>query len=286
MFIDRIGIHLGFLVIHFYGIIIMLGVVVAALLSYQRAKKYGQDPEKLWDLLTWVLVFGIIGARLWHILTPSPSLVANGITTYYYLTHPLDAIAIWRGGLGILGAVIGGAVALFIFTRRNKLNFGTWVDIIAPGLALAQAIGRWGNFVNQELYGAPTNLPWKLYIDPPFRVPGFENVAYYHPLFLYESLWNLMNAGVLLWIGKRLADRLKTGDIFLVYMIIYPVGRFLLEFLRLDASTVGGININQWIMAAIAVIAVIALVVRHSMRRGSPQEEHPTIPADEITDQQ
>lgn len=286
MFIDRIGIHLGFLVIHFYGLIIMLGVVVAALLSYQRAKKYGQDPEKVWDLLTWVLVFGIIGARLWHILTPPPSLVASGITAYYYLTHPLDAIAIWRGGLGILGAVIGGAVGLFIFTRRNKLNFGTWVDIIAPGLALAQAIGRWGNFVNQELYGAPTNLPWKIFIDPQHRVPGFENVAYYHPLFLYESLWNLMNAGVLLWIARRFSDRLKAGDVFLVYMITYPVGRFLLEFLRLDASTVGGININQWIMAAIAVFAAIALVVRHSMRRGSPQEEPPTIPADEITDQQ
>jgi phosphatidylglycerol---prolipoprotein diacylglyceryl transferase len=286
VFIDRIGIHLGFLVIHFYGLIIMLGVVVAALLSYQRAKKYGQDPEKVWDLLTWVLVFGIIGARLWHILTPPPSLVASGITAYYYLTHPLDAIAIWRGGLGILGAVIGGAVGLFIFTRRNKLNFGTWVDIIAPGLALAQAIGRWGNFVNQELYGAPTNLPWKIFIDPQHRVPGFENVAYYHPLFLYESLWNLMNAGVLLWIARRFSDRLKAGDVFLVYMITYPVGRFLLEFLRLDASTVGGININQWIMAAIAVFAAIALVVRHSMRRGSPQEEPPTIPADEITDQQ
>lgn len=286
MFIDRIGIHLGFLVIHFYGLIIMLGVVVAALLSYQRAKKYGQDPEKVWDLLTWVLVFGIIGARLWHILTPPPSLVASGITAYYYLTHPLDAIAIWRGGLGILGAVIGGAVGLFIFTRRNKLNFGTWVDIIAPGLALAQAIGRWGNFVNQELYGAPTNLPWKIFIDPQHRVPGFENVAYYHPLFLYESLWNLMNAGVLLWIARRFSDRLKAGDVFLVYMITYPVGRFLLEFLRLDASTVGGININQWIMAAIAVFAAIALVVRHSMRQRSSQEEPPTMPADEITDQQ
>ena len=286
MFIDRIGIHLGFLVIHFYGLIIMLGVIAAASLSYQRAKKYGQDPEKVWDLLTWVLIFGIIGARLWHILTPSPSLVASGITTYYYLTHPLDALAIWKGGLGILGAVIGGVLALFLFTRRNKLNFGTWLDILAPGLALGQAIGRWGNFVNQELYGAPTNLPWKIFIDPQHRVPGFENAAYYHPLFLYEFLWNLMNVGVLLWLGKRFFDRLKAGDIFLVYMIIYPVGRFLLEFLRLDASTVGGININQWIMAGIAVFAALALVVRHSMGRGRSQEEHPTIPADELTDQQ
>mgnify|MGYP002412755321 FL=1 len=130
-------------------------------------------------------------------------------------------------------------------------------------MALAQAIGRWGNFVNQELYGAPTNLPWAIYIDPAHRLPGFENQAYYHPTFLYESLWNLANMGLLLWLGRKYSDRLRPGDIFLTYLIVYPIGRFFLEFLRLDSSQVAGINANQTLMAVIAVLASIALYLRH-----------------------
>jgi phosphatidylglycerol:prolipoprotein diacylglycerol transferase len=130
-------------------------------------------------------------------------------------------------------------------------------------LALGQAIGRWGNFFNQELYGAPTNLPWRLYIDPQHRLVGFENVEYYHPLFLYEAIWNLGNMFLLLWVSHRFADRLKNGDIFLLYLIVYPVGRFLLDFLRLDASLVAGININQTVMAIVAICAAFALFLRH-----------------------
>ncbi len=264
MTIDRFGIHFGSIFsIHFYGLIIMTGVVAASLLARRQAKKAGEDPEVIWDALAWVVIAGIIGARLWHILTPPPNFIDQGITTKWYLTHPLDAIAIWRGGLGILGAVVGGAIALFIFMRRRGLSFARWVDFIAPGLALAQAIGRWGNFVNEELYGAPTNLPWALYIDPQYRLPQYKNVAYYHPLFLYESLWNLGNMALLLWVSKRYKDRLLPGDVFLVYAIVYPVGRFLLEFLRLDASMVAGININQWIMAGIALVSLAALILRH-----------------------
>ena len=117
--------------------------------------------------------------------------------------------------------------------------------------------------MNQELYGAPTNLPWKIFIDPAHRLSGYLDVEYYHPLFLYESLWNLMNLFLLLWISRKFADSLKNGDIFLVYLIVYPVGRFLLDFLRLDASMVGGININQTIMAVVAVCAGTALYLRH-----------------------
>ncbi|HJS17951.1 MAG TPA: prolipoprotein diacylglyceryl transferase, partial [Anaerolineales bacterium] len=148
-------------------------------------------------------------------------------------------------------------------TRRHKLNFAHWADIAAPALALGQAIGRWGNYVNQELYGAPTNLPWKIYIDPDHRLQGFVDVEYYHPLFLYESLWNLANMFFLVSMSRRYGDRLKDGDIFLMYLIVYPLGRFLLDFLRLDASLVGGININQTFMAVVAILAALALYLRH-----------------------
>jgi phosphatidylglycerol---prolipoprotein diacylglyceryl transferase len=273
MFLDRYGIHLGTLLyIRFYGIIIMAGVVVAAYMAARRAPKYGQDPERVWDMVTWAVIGGVIGARLWHILTPSPSLVAQGITTMYYLTHPLEALAIWNGGLGIVGAVAGGALAVFIYLRSKKLSFLIWVDILAPGLILAQAIGRWGNFINQELYGAPTTLPWGLYIDPAHRLPQFADVAYYHPTFFYESLLNLIGMGLLIWLGTRYFEKLKPGDLFLVYLVYYPIVRILMEALRLDSSTVEGLNVNQALMVVVLLASAATLAFRHLRK---PRIEQP-----------
>jgi len=251
------------LTVYYYGIILMTGALVGGWLAYKEAARRGHDPEIVWDLLIWLIIGGIIGARLWHVFTPSPSLIAQGIDTRFYLTHPLDLLNVRRGGLGIPGAVIGGALALFFFARKQKLNFIEWADIAAPSLALGQAIGRWGNYFNQELYGGPTNLPWKIFIKPIHRLPQFADKEYYHPLFLYESIWNLANMGLLIWLTRRYPDRLKTGDVFLTYLVIYPVGRFLLDFLRLDASQLGGINANQSFMAVVAVLATLTLLWRH-----------------------
>ena len=265
MSIDQIGIHMGSFTLHFYGLILMSGVIAATFLTAWRARQTGRDPETIWDMVTWLVIAGVLGARIWHILTPPASMVEYGITTQFYLTHPLDAIAIWRGGLGIPGAVIGGAVGLYIYSRRKGISFLIWADLIAPGLALAQAIGRMGNFVNQELYGKPLDpgIPWALFIEPTYRIAPYLEVTHYHPLFLYEMLWNLGNAAALIWIGKRFADRLKAGDIFLTYLIFYPVGRFFLEFLRLDPSPVGDININQTLMAVVALSAAALLYWKH-----------------------
>ena len=254
------GFFIGSFEIRFYGIILMLGAVAGAFLATREAQRRGYQSEIVWDLMIYLLIGGIIGARLWHILTPPPS---SGITAEWYFTHPLDALNIRKGGLGIPGAVIAGVIVMYFYARRHKLNFAEWTDIGAPGLALGQAIGRFGNLVNQELYGAPTNLPWKLYIDPEHRLANYQSIEYYHPLFLYESIWNLGNMFVLLWLSRRYAHWLKAGDIFLIYLIVYPVGRFLLDFLRLDASMVGGININQMVMAVVAVCAALTLFLRH-----------------------
>jgi len=261
------GFFIGPLEVRFYGIILMLGAVAGAWLAAREAKRRGHNPEIVWDLLTYLLIGGIIGARLWHILTPPPS---SGITAGWYLTHPLDALAVWKGGLGIPGAVIGGLVAMYFYTRKYKLNFAEWTDIAAPSLALGQAIGRWGNFVNQELYGGTTSLPWGIKIQSEYRVDQYQDLnlfpvetTRFHPLFLYESLWNLANMFLLLWLARRYGDRLKNGDIFIVYLVVYPIGRFLLDFLRVDASLVGGININQTVMAIVAVLAASALLWRH-----------------------
>jgi len=275
------GIHIllfgGDFTIYYYGIILMVGTIMGGWLATRGMASRGHDPEQVWDLLIWLVVGGIIGARLWHVFTPSPSSIEQGITTVYYLTHPLDLINLRRGGLGVPGGVMGGAVALFFYVRRNKSpNFAEWVDIIAPCIALGQAIGRWGNYFNQELYGAPTDLPWKIYIDPQHRLQGFENVSYYHPLFLYESIWNLGNMFFLLWITRRFKDVLKPGDVFLAYLVTYPVGRFFLDFLRLDASQLGGINANQTFLAIVALVSAAALVWRH--RGGQTVSKEPVTP--------
>jgi phosphatidylglycerol:prolipoprotein diacylglycerol transferase len=252
--------------IYFYGILIMLGVVAAAFLGQAEAKRRGINPDYIWDVLFWTVLAGIIGARLWHVFTPPPSMVEQGITTKWYLTHPLDMINIRNGGLGIPGAIIGGAIALWFYCRNKKISFLGLADTVIPGVALAQAIGRWGNFFNQELFGKPTSLPWKIYIDPAHRVPGFQNNDYFHPLFLYESLWNLLNMAVLLWMGRRFEKRLKPGDLFYVYMIMYSIGRFSLDFLRLDASQVGGINFNQTFVIFVALAAGVMLFLNHRPR--------------------
>lgn len=265
-----VGFQAGPLFIHYYGVILMSGALAAAWLATRQARRRGQDPEFVWDSLAWILVGGVIGARLWHIFTPPLSMVEQGITVQYYLTHPLDALAIWRGGLGIPGAVIGGGLTLYIYCRKRGASFAAWVDIVAPSLALGQAIGRWGNFINQELYGQPTDLPWGIFIELHLRVPGFEQYTHFHPTFFYESIWNVANMTLLLWLGWKLADRLIDGDILLVYLIVYPVGRFLLEFLRLDSSQVAGLNANQTFMAIVAVASAGTLIYRH---RNKPEGE-------------
>lgn len=281
MSIDGQGIHLGFLYIRFYGVILMSGAMAAAYMTAVQARRKGQDSEVVWDGLLWVLIAGILGARIWHILTPPPSMVEQGITTLWYLTHPLDMLAIWRGGLGIPGAVIGGMIALYVYCRKRKYNFLMWCDLAAPGLALAQGIGRWGNFVNQEIYGAPSNLPWAIRIDPQFRLPEFANVEYYHPLFLYESLWNFANFGILLWLSRNYSDKLKDGDLLLTYAVIYPIGRFLLEFLRLDSSMIAGVNANQVFMLVVALAAGAGLFWRHRKGQPTEAEQSPEEPAAE-----
>jgi len=272
---NGIAIHIGSFeyTIRFYGFILMLGVVAGSYLASREAKRRGHDPEIIWDMLIYLIVGGVIGARIWHIFSPPPTSLAQGITTMYYLTHPLAAIAIWNGGLGIPGAVIGGALVMYVYARQHGLQFREWLDIGAPGVALGQAIGRWGNFFNQELYGAPTKLPWAIYIDPQHRMPGFANQATYHPLFLYESLWDLGNMALLLWLGRRLGNRLKRGDLMLVYALAYAVGRFSLDFLRLDASQVLGVNFNQTIMAGVAVLALASLLWRHWPRPAVSSEQ-------------
>jgi len=259
------GISLGPLLIRWNGLLIALGIAVGALLAARQAKRRDYEPEIIYDLFLPLIVWGVLGARLWHILTPPLSSLELGLTTQYYFSHLVDSVAFWIGGFGIPGAWIGGTLALLYFARKNEFSFWELSDILAPGVALAQFVGRLGNYFNQELYGLPTNLPWKIFIDPAHRLNGFESVNFYQPLFMYEALLNFANMFFLLWLARRFNGILKTGDLFLAYLGFYSLVRFLLEFLRLDVSLVNGFNINQVFFAVVFICAGIGMVLRHRL---------------------
>ncbi|MGQ9490048.1 MAG: prolipoprotein diacylglyceryl transferase [Anaerolineae bacterium] len=276
-------VQIGPFQVHWYGVLIVLGAVLAAWLSTREAGRRGEDPEHVWNLLTWCLILGIIGARLYHVFS-SPT--GNFAGWSYYRENPIEIIAFWHGGfrgLGIYGAVAGGVLAVVLYAWRHKLVLARWLDIPTPGLLLAQAIGRLGNRINQELYGPPTDLPWAFYINPNFPcqepagspmacgLPARLNDAArqwyathgFHPTFFYEAIWNVVGF-LLLWFGGRaLAPRLRDGDIFLSYLIWYGIGRFWVEMFRPDAWRLGVLATAQWIGLAIVVIGIVGIALNH-----------------------
>jgi len=257
-----IGFLIGPWLVRWHSFFIVFGIALAGLLSALEAKRRGHDPEIIYYLLMPVLIGGIIGARLWHILTPPLSAVQLGLTTQFYFSNPFDSFAFWLGGFGIPGVIIGGALRLYLFARSNDLPFWSLADLLAPGLALAQGVGRLGDFFNQEIYGLPTKVPWAIFIDSTHRLAGYENVEFYHPLFAYEMIFSFINLGLLLWLARKTSPQIPEGGLFLVYLAAYSLARFLLEFLRLDPSLVAGINVNQLFFGALFLAANGLLVLK------------------------
>ena len=264
-----VAFRLGPLTIYWYGIIIMTAALVGGTIASLEAKRRGENEEHIWNMLILVVVLGIVGARLYHVFS-SPA--GTNLGWAYYREHPWAVFEIWNGGLGIYGAVVGGLLGILLYTYRARLNLLRYLDIGAPALLIGQAIGRWGNFVNQELYGPPTTLPWGIPIDEYHRIPPFNDLSQYplttrfHPDFLYESLWNLVGFGLMLILGRKFSNRLKDGDLFLIYLIWYPLGRIWVESLRPDAWTIGSIPTAQIVSAVLIVIASVVLAIRHRNR--------------------
>jgi len=262
---------------HYYGLIIVTGIFLAALLAAWLAKRDRRDPDHVWNGLIWVILLGVIVARVWHVLFPSISSVEAGRTRGWYLSHPFDLhegpFIVWSGGLSIFGAVIGGMLGVLLYTWWHRLDVLAWLDIGAIVVPLGQAVGRWGNYVNEELYGKPTTLPWGIHISNP--PPPYDASTRFHPLFLYESLWNLLTVGVLVALFLRYRDRFKKGDFVLLYFILYGVARFLLEYLRIEVTLSGGVNVSQVFSLGAAILAALILLWRHraALRRapGAPR---------------
>lgn len=250
-------VRIGPVAVYWYGVLIVSGAMLAAHIASKLSRRDGHDPEIAWNLLLVALVSGIVGARIYHIIS----------SWGYYRLHPNEMFGLQMSGFGIFGAVAGGLVGLAAFTKFYKLRFLAWVDYVAPGLLLAQAIGRWGNFFNQELYGPPTELPWGIYIPPDHRLPGLEGFSHFHPTFFYESTLNLLGALVLLYLARNWRKSRLYGDIFFLYGIIYPVIRFFIEYLRPDAWKIGGIPTAQWISIASVIFFGSLIYIRRKLRR-------------------
>jgi len=266
--IDPVAIEIGPLQLHWYGIIIASAVLVAGLLGTRIARRLGENPDDGWSMLIWVVVLAVAGARIYHVIHEWERVYAN---------DPLLIPQVWRGGLGIPGVIAGGALAVFLYTRVRGLNTARWMDIMAPPLLLGQAIGRLGNFVNQELYGPPTTLPWGIPIDAVHRIgPWMDLNAYpvatarFHPLFAYEAVLNLIGLAVLLVVIRRFAPRLFAGDIFLMYLMWYGAVRTVLEPLRTENWTIGGIPTAMWLGVLAFVLAGGWLIIRHRRGWGTP----------------
>lgn len=279
--------NIGPFTLTWYGLFIVGGAILATWLASRYARMDGQSPDHVWNLLAWSLIIGIVGARLYHVFS-SP---ANGLGWSYYRENPIEIINFWNGGfrgLGIYGGLLGGVLAFIVYCNWNQLSTLRYLDYFAPNVLLAQAFGRMGNWVNQELYGPPTSLPWAFHINPnyPCQLPtdfpaniqpcgtgsivpfSEESLAWYsangfHPTFFYEALWNVGAFAVLTLLIRYRGHRMRTGDAVWLYFIFYSLGRFWVEMLRPDAWMAGGLATAQWIALALIVVCSIILFLRH-----------------------
>ena len=260
--------EIGPIAIRWYGFLIASAVLIGVSLSQYLAKRRGVNPELLADLAIWLIVSAIPCARIYYVL----------FQWQEYSQRPEDIIAIWKGGIAIHGAIIGGTLAAIVFARLNRVSLWQLMDLVVPSVALGQAIGRWGNFFNSEAFGRPTDLPWRLFIPPSNRPLEYLNYDYFHPTFLYESLWNIMVFAILIslffWSLKQ-GERYKVGTMALNYFMGYSLGRFWIEGLRTDSLMLGPLRMAQVISLVIIALSVLGLIWLYVFKRRLPDVVSP-----------
>jgi phosphatidylglycerol:prolipoprotein diacylglycerol transferase len=243
-----VAIELGPLSIRWYGILMAAAMALGLWLAYRDAQRRGLDPENLLKTSELALLGGLVCARLYYVL----------FNLDYYSQYPGRIVAVWEGGLAIHGGLLGGLLVGGAYAWRRRLPLRQYLDIVAPSLALGQAIGRWGNFFNEEAFGTPTDVPWKLYISPPHRPLLYSQHDFFHPAFLYESMWDLGVFALLFWVFRRRMAH-APGALFLTYLGLYSLGRFFTEGIRTDPLMLGPIRVAQ-VVSVIGVGLAVALV--------------------------
>lgn len=268
---NPIAFSIGSLSIRWYALFILCGIIAAISLIYWLVQKRRMDPDFLLDVAPWVVFGAIIGARGYYIL----------LKFSFYIHHPEEAINVRTGGLTIHGALVAGAAVIAYFCWRRHQRFFAWTDVIIPGVALGQAIGRWGNWANQEAFGTPTSLPWGLKIDPAHRPPQYLQYTHFHPTFLYEMILDLINCVVLAWLALRLpkSKTLREGDILGIYCIAYGIGRFAIESIRTDSLYIGPLPAAYWLSFALIAIGTGLLIARRTIWPPAPLPVAATDPA-------
>jgi prolipoprotein diacylglyceryl transferase len=250
-------IEVGPLALSYHGLLIALGIAVGTWLTGRELARRGYEGALALGALFFVVPLGVVGGRLYHVATEY----------HRYTSNPFPKVLEgYEGGLGIYGAVAGGFLGLLLFSWYRAISPLTFADAAAPGLALGQAIGRWGNYFNQELFGQPSDLPWAIYIAPQNRPAQFADATSFHPTFLYEAIWDVLVCLVLLWVARRFSERLKAGDIFMLYVSLYSLGRFFVETLRVDQAFLIGDSVrgNLLVSGALTLGFALLLLLRHS----------------------
>lgn len=264
--IDPIIFTIGNFSLRWYGVIVMIGVIVGSLIAERELKRRGENGDIIWDALIWLLPIGILGARLWFVMNAT----LGGDTRY--ANDSLEILRIWNGGLHIFGGFLFGAVALLVFLRKNNLDPWLFLDSAGPAMLIGQGIGRIANFINQELYGPPTTLPWGIPIDPGHRLAAFSDLnqfpfetTRFHPTFAYEMLWNFAAAGLLLWLSRRYKEELKPGALFAGWLLLAGFGRVWIEFFRPDQPKIPelGISYSAVVAALMAIAGAVMLMARY-----------------------
>ncbi|MGD9581438.1 MAG: prolipoprotein diacylglyceryl transferase [Vampirovibrionia bacterium] len=258
-----IALELGPITIHWYGILIATAFLVGLFICRKVAKDKNENPDNFTDMATLILIFAVIGARLYYVL----------FNLNTYSNDWIDVFKIWQGGLAIHGGIIGGLIAGLIYTRHKKLSFAKYCDITSVGLVLAQAIGRWGNFFNSEAFGTPTDLPWKLFIPYTNRPLDYLNYDYFHPTFLYESIWDVSIFLLLFFVLRKKLDHLN-GALFFCYLGLYSTGRFFIEGLRTDSLMMTEhLRTAQVVSLTCVVISIVAVLFIYKKNKALKTEE-------------
>lgn len=254
------------LTLRWYGVIVMIGVIVGSLIVERELKRSGENGDRIWDALIWVLPIGIIGARLWFVMNAT----LGGDSRY--ANDPTEIVRIWNGGLHIFGGFLFGSATLLVYLRQNKLDPWLFLDAAGPAVLIGQGIGRIANFINQELYGPPTTLPWGIQIEAQHRLAQYQDLnlfpvetTRFHPTFAYEMLWNFAGAGLLLWLSRRYREDLKPGALFAGWLALAGVGRVIIEFFRPDQPKIAdlGISYTSIVAALMAIVGAVLLMARY-----------------------
>ncbi|KKU80571.1 MAG: Prolipoprotein diacylglyceryl transferase [Candidatus Peregrinibacteria bacterium GW2011_GWA2_47_7] len=254
-----IAFSVGPVAVHYYGLLIGMGVLCALFYGITELKRRNIDGEILYDMGFWLILSGIVGARLYYVV----------FKWSYFEANPLDILALWKGGLAIHGALIGGFVAFLAFCKIKNISWLLYADVLIPGVIFAQGLGRWGNFFNNEAFGAPTDLPWKVFIPQGARPSLYADFEYFHPTFLYESLWNLFIFALLVYVTRtsyKVGATRPPGLIFSLYLVLYSMGRFFIEALRTDSLYIGQFRVAQ---VASVLLVLAGLILFYKVHKGS-----------------